>query len=91
MVQVLDWIIALSWTARVLVWRRMLPLVPNLGQAGYPRAGRLPSMTVIVPARNEADNIAATLRSLLGAEGVALQIVAVDDRSTDQTGAVMEV
>jgi glycosyltransferase involved in cell wall biosynthesis len=90
MVQVLDWIIALSWTARVLVWRRMLPLVPNLGQAGYPHAGRLPSMTVIVPARNEADNIAATLRSLLAAEGVKLQIVAVDDRSTDQTGAVME-
>jgi hypothetical protein len=48
MVQVLDWIIALSWTARVLVWRRMLPLVPNLGHAGYPHAGRLPSMTVIV-------------------------------------------
>jgi glycosyltransferase involved in cell wall biosynthesis len=47
-------------------------------------------MTVIVPARNEADNIAATLRSLLAAEGVVLQIVAVDDRSTDQTGAVME-
>jgi glycosyltransferase involved in cell wall biosynthesis len=90
MVQVLDWIIALSWTARVLVWRRMLPLVPNLGQAGYPHAGPLPSMTVIVPARNEADNIAATLRSLLAAEGVKLQIVAVDDRSTDQTGAVME-
>ena len=47
-------------------------------------------MTVIVPARNEAENIAATLRSLLATEGVALQIVAVDDRSTDQTGALME-
>jgi glycosyltransferase involved in cell wall biosynthesis len=90
MVQVLDWAIALSWTWRVLAWRRRLPLVPDLAQSDWPQAGPLPSMTVIVPARNEAENIAATLRSLLAAEGVALQIVAVDDRSTDQTGAVME-
>ena len=72
MVQVLDWIIALSWTSRVLAWRRMLPRVPDLTQAGYPHRAPLPSMTVIVPARNEAENIAATLRSLLAAEGVAL-------------------
>jgi glycosyltransferase involved in cell wall biosynthesis len=90
MVQVLDWVIALSWALRVLGWRRMLPLVPDLAQASYPHLGRLPSMTVIVPARNEAENIAATLRSLLAPNGVALQIIAVDDRSTDQTGAIME-
>jgi glycosyltransferase involved in cell wall biosynthesis len=91
MVQVLDWAIALSWTSRVLSWRRMLPLVPDLAQADYPHAGPLPSMTVIVPARNEAETIGPSLRSLLATEGLAaLQIVAVDDRSTDQTGAVME-
>ncbi len=90
MAQVLDWAIAVSWTSRVLAWRRMLPLVADLAQSDCPQAGPLPSLTVIVPARNEADNIAATLRSLLAAEDVALQIVAVDDRSTDQTGAVME-
>jgi glycosyltransferase involved in cell wall biosynthesis len=94
MVQVLDWVIALSWTLRVLGWRRMLPLVPDLTPADYagryPHMGPLPSMTVIVPARNEAESIAATLRSLLAIDGVALQIIAVDDRSTDQTGAIME-
>src|ERR1700733_12802397 len=90
MAQVLDWIIAVSWIWRVLAWRRNLPLVADLAQSDYPQAGPLPSLTVIVPARNEADNIAATLRSLLAAEDVALQIVGVDDRSTDQTGAVME-
>jgi glycosyltransferase involved in cell wall biosynthesis len=90
MVQVLDWAIALAWTSRVLAWRRMLPLVPDLAQADCPQTGPLPSMTVVVPARNEAETIAPGLRSLLATEGVALQIVAVDDRSTDQTGAVME-
>jgi glycosyltransferase involved in cell wall biosynthesis len=90
MAQGLDWIIAVAWISRVLAWRRMLPRVPDLAQGDRPQAGSLPSMTVIVPARNEAENIAATLRSLLATEGVALQIVAVDDRSTDHTGAIME-
>jgi glycosyltransferase involved in cell wall biosynthesis len=88
--QVLDWMIALSWAWRVLAWRRMLPRVPDLAKTVDTHAGRLPSLTAIVPARNEAVNVAATLRSLLATNGVALQIIAVDDRSTDQTGAIME-
>jgi cellulose synthase/poly-beta-1,6-N-acetylglucosamine synthase-like glycosyltransferase len=79
-VQVVGWVIALSWTLRVLAWGRMLPSVPDLTQTTGLHPGQLPSMTVIVPARNEAENIAATLRSLLVADGVALQIIAVDDR-----------
>jgi glycosyltransferase involved in cell wall biosynthesis len=90
-VQVLDWVVALSWMTRVLVWRRMLPRVPDLTRTGYAHRGpALPSLSVIVPARNEAVSIAATLRSLVAADGVVLQIIAVDDRSTDQTGAIME-
>jgi glycosyltransferase involved in cell wall biosynthesis len=89
MVLALEWLIAAGWLWRVLVWRRMLQLVPDLVQTQY--GGSLPGLSVIVPARNEARNIAATLRSLLAAEGVALQIIAVDDRSTDQTGDIMEL
>jgi glycosyltransferase involved in cell wall biosynthesis len=89
--QVLDWLIALSWMMRVLVWRHLLPQVTDLTRTDYPfQAQTLPSLTVIVPARNEAANIAATLRSLLAVEGVVLQIIAVDDRSTDQTGDIIE-
>jgi len=47
-------------------------------------------ITVIVPARNEEASIENTLRSLLAATGVRLQIIAVDDRSTDGTGARMD-
>ncbi len=90
MVQVLDWAIAVSWTSRVLAWRRMLPRVPDLTQADGSHGAPLPSITVIVPARNEAETIAPGLRSLLATEGVALQIVTVDDRSSDETGAVMD-
>jgi cellulose synthase/poly-beta-1,6-N-acetylglucosamine synthase-like glycosyltransferase len=88
---VLDWLVALAWMMRVLVWRRMLRRVPDLTRTIHADLSRpLPALSVIVPARNEAANISATLRSLLAAEGVELQIIAVNDRSTDQTGAIME-
>lgn len=90
-VLVVDWLVALSWMMRVLVWRRMLQRVPDLTRTDSPYPSQtLPSLTVIVPARNEAENIAATLHSLLAADGVVLQILAVDDRSTDDTGAIIE-
>jgi glycosyltransferase involved in cell wall biosynthesis len=90
-VLVLDWVVALSWMMRVLIWRRMLRQVPDLTRTIDANPSLpLPSLSVIVPARNEAASIAATLRSLLATERVHLQILAVNDRSTDQTGAIME-
>jgi glycosyltransferase involved in cell wall biosynthesis len=53
-------------------------------------ANTLPDLTVIVPACNEEASIQATLRSLLRSTGARLQIVAVNDRSTDGTGALMD-
>jgi glycosyltransferase involved in cell wall biosynthesis len=88
-VQVLDWLVALSWLTRVLVWRGMLGRVPDLARTVGTHSP-LPVLSVIVPARNESAGIAATLRYLLAAEGVDLQILAVNDRSSDQTGAIME-
>jgi glycosyltransferase involved in cell wall biosynthesis len=49
-----------------------------------------PSLTIVVPARNEEAEIEAALRSLLQLNYPRYQIVAVNDRSTDQTGAIME-
>ena len=46
-----------------------------------------PHVTVIVPARNEARNIAACLRSILTSSYPNLQLIAVDDHSTDDTRA----
>jgi glycosyltransferase involved in cell wall biosynthesis len=50
----------------------------------------LPSLTIVVPARNEEAEVEAALRSLLQLNYPRHQIVAVNDRSTDQTGAIME-
>jgi hypothetical protein len=50
--------------------------------SGGPRSGEV---AVVIPARNEADRIQATVTAASGLAGVALVIV-VDDGSTDATG-----
>lgn len=49
-----------------------------------------PEVSVIVPARNEEDNLAACLRSLVAQENVSFEVVVVDDHSTDRTREIAE-
>lgn len=50
----------------------------------------LPRVSVIVPARDEERHIADAMKSLLGLDYPNLEIIAVDDRSTDRTGAILD-
>ncbi|MBV8673427.1 MAG: glycosyltransferase [Acidobacteriaceae bacterium] len=89
----LDWLIVLFWTWRILSAVRNLPRVPNLLDPLYAQplpAQDTPLISVIVPASNEEADIQATLRSLLAVDSVPLEILAIDDRSTDATGAIMD-
>lgn len=54
------------------------------------RHGSQPSVTVVVPARNESVSIEHCLTSLMAQDYPDLRICAVDDRSTDGTGAIMD-
>ena len=49
-----------------------------------------PRLSVIVSALNEADTIEPALRSLLAIDYPGLEIIAIDDRSTDATGAILD-
>jgi glycosyltransferase involved in cell wall biosynthesis len=49
-----------------------------------------PSVSVIVPARNEEAQIRNALTTLLQSTGVEFEVIAVDDRSTDSTGRIMD-
>ena len=50
----------------------------------------IPRVSIIVPACNEAADIEATLTRLLALEYDNYEVIAVDDRSSDQTGEIME-
>lgn len=47
-------------------------------------------ISVIMPARNEARDIAASLQSILDQQHVDLEIIVVNDHSSDQTGDIAE-
>jgi glycosyltransferase involved in cell wall biosynthesis len=55
-----------------------------------PLAGPAPRVSMVVAARNEERNVEAAARSLLAQTYPALEILAVDDRSTDRTGAILD-
>lgn len=58
--------------------------------AEAPNAPPLPGVSVIIPARNEEAQIRNALTTLLKSEGLTLELIAVDDRSTDATGRIMD-
>lgn len=49
-----------------------------------------PRVSIVVPACDEELAVEAALRSLLGQRYPSVQVVAVDDRSSDGTGAIMD-
>jgi glycosyltransferase involved in cell wall biosynthesis len=98
---VLDWtllywisglLLALIWLVPALQLALHFSEVADLTQPEWnpPPDSPLPSLIIVVPARNEEAEIEAALRSLLQLNYPRYQIVAVNDRSTDQTGAIMD-
>jgi glycosyltransferase involved in cell wall biosynthesis len=83
-------LVALSWVVRVMDAWRGLPSVPDLRRELHDLTPAGESLTVVVPARNEEQAIGECLRSLIDQDYDDLRILAVDDRSTDGTGAIMD-
>jgi cellulose synthase/poly-beta-1,6-N-acetylglucosamine synthase-like glycosyltransferase len=50
----------------------------------------MPSVSIVVAARNEETHVASAARALLAQQAAVLEIVFVDDRSTDATGAILD-
>ena len=87
----LAWLIALAWVWKAVAAASGLPGIPDITQPQYDvTPNGAPSLTIIVPARNEEAGISACLQSLLQQDYANVQIIAVNDRSTDSTGAIME-
>ena len=98
---VAHWVVTTSWILALLFWAKALQMVrgmarltdlTRLDMESLPPlpASERPHLTVVVPACNEEDSIEATLRSLVASTGLRLEIVAIDDRSTDRTGERMD-
>jgi glycosyltransferase involved in cell wall biosynthesis len=77
------WTFSTLWHLR---WVRRLPALETL--TTVPTENRI-KCSVVIAARDEEARIEQTLRHLLGQRGVALEIIVVDDRSTDRTSEIL--
>jgi len=77
---------ALSAATLLNLWAA--PVLPPRGQST--ETGPLPSVSVVIAARDEAARIEQSVRWLLAQEGVELDLTIVDDRSTDATPKILE-
>jgi chlorobactene glucosyltransferase len=53
-------------------------------------SGRGPSLSVIIPARDEEQDLRCSLESVLSQAGVELEVIVVNDHSRDRTGAIAD-
>ncbi len=78
-----------AWAGLVLARGRYWDARIEEPVADSTRRGSLPSVAVVIPARNEADVIGEALASLLATPYAGpLSVTVVDDRSSDDTGAI---
>jgi chlorobactene glucosyltransferase len=78
---------ALPWLVPFASLFRLASNRPNLSDVP-PAAGTL--VSVIVPARNESAAIETVVRSVLASTYEPLELVVLDDRSTDETAAIVD-
>lgn len=58
-------------------------------RAPPPPSADWPEISVLIPARNEAANIRACVESVQASEYVKLEVLVLDDHSTDETGVIV--
>ncbi len=83
----------LNW-AEISFWCALIPALLfcwNLFLFRRPPqpAGPLPAVSLLIPARNEEANIVAALQSALRSQGIDIEMIVLDDGSTDRTAAIV--
>ncbi|MGE0310733.1 MAG: glycosyltransferase family 2 protein [Lautropia sp.] len=81
----------LGWVSAAFALLPLLMTAANLRRFDRPR-GRAPAGTavsILVPARNEAARIEPTVRAALASVDVEVEVVVLDDQSTDATAGIV--
>jgi glycosyltransferase involved in cell wall biosynthesis len=87
-------VLALVWLSRLIDAALGMSKVADISRPEWNREldahERNPRVSIIVPARNEEEHIEPALRTLLELDYDNYEVIAVNDRSTDRTGEVMD-
>ena len=84
-------ILALAWISRVVDAAFGMRKVADISRPEWAPSPAMPQprVSIIVPARNEEEHIEESLTRLLQLEYPNYEVIAINDRSTDRTGEVM--
>jgi len=86
--QIFLWSALVYWAAGfLLLWRIPVPGEISEGEGGRSGVG---DMSVVVPARNEAVNIGVLLDSIAAQRSRPLEVIVVDDQSSDGTAEIAD-
>lgn len=83
-------ITAALWLIAYWYILRQINAPPKINQVNAPEPRSFPSLSILVPACNEANTIRPALSSILKQDYPDLEVIAINDRSTDQTGKIID-
>ena len=83
--------VAFLWMLIAIELARGVPSMPSLRDFCPLQDARCPSVSILVAARDEAEKLPAALETFLALDYPSYEVVAVDDRSFDATGAILQV
>ena len=81
---------SIAWLASLLRGSHNLNSLPMLRADSMPDPTTWPALSVVIPACNEVETLAAAITTLRAQDYPDLQIVIVDDRSTDGTSELVD-
>ena len=81
-----------AWSFGLLLVWHYRPCYPRLSRVNLncEKLTKLPTLSVIVPACNEGETVGRAMRSLLALDYPEFEVIAIDDRSTDETGEILD-
>jgi len=82
-------LILLLWLAALVTTILNILLLPRLRPGGVEERRSGPFVSIVVPARDEERAIERSVRALLAQTYESLEVIVVNDRSTDGTGAIL--
>lgn len=81
---------AMQFVVSMLMFRRAPRVPQQLSASAVEDNSGVPAVSVLIPARNEAERISKLLQSVLSSRGVQLEVCVLDDESTDGTAEIVE-
>ena len=84
-------VLAVAWASRIVDAALGMPSVEDVSRPEWDRAlAGNPRVSIIVPARNEEESVEQAVNTLLSLDYPNYEVIAVNDRSTDSTGEILE-